>query len=204
MLFQLFFFLNSGIGATQGILIKGGEPLEAAHRIRTIVFDKTGTITQGRPSVVETRLFVDQTTNDHEWTIERMLAIASTAESGSEHPLGTAIRDHCKSYFNSERTGRCEEFNAVSGYGLLAKVSGIESMVTLTTKPNNNDKENMSDLLIKPVTDNEKHYTVLIGNREWLRRNNITVNDEIDMFMGKHEDDGHTAVLIAVDGKYML
>ena len=66
-----------GIGATNGILIKGGEPLELAHQIRTIVFDKTGTITQGKPTVVDKRIFIQ---NSH-MTLDRMLAIAGIRQT---------------------------------------------------------------------------------------------------------------------------
>jgi Cu+-exporting ATPase len=114
-----------------------------------------------------------------------MLAIAGTAESGSEHPLGMAIRKHCKSYFGCEQFGRCEDFNAVWGYGLSAKVNGIEYLM---------NKNFESD-------DNDKTYSVLIGNREWMERNTISVMSEADSAMTKHECDGHTAVLIAIDGK---
>ena len=65
-------FDSVGVGAANGILIKGGEPLESAHQIDTIVFDKTGTITRGKPTVVDKRLFVK---NPH-MTMDRMLAIA--------------------------------------------------------------------------------------------------------------------------------
>ena len=102
-----------GVGASQGILVKGGEPLEGAQKIRTIVFDKTGTITQGKPTVIDTRLFVP---NDAYWSIKRMLAIAGTAESGSEHPLGKAIRAYCKDYYEWTQLGRCEDFNVIWGY----------------------------------------------------------------------------------------
>ena len=60
------------MGASNGILIKGGEPLESAHKIDTIVFDKTGTITKGKPSVVDKRVFIQ---NSY-MTLDRMLAIA--------------------------------------------------------------------------------------------------------------------------------
>ncbi len=70
--FYLILYLNLGVGATSGILIKGGEPLEAAHKIHTIVFDKTGTITKGKPTVIDKRIFFQ---NSH-MTLDRMLAIA--------------------------------------------------------------------------------------------------------------------------------
>ena len=62
----------TGVGAAAGILIKGGEPLELARKLRTIVFDKTGTITKGKPSVVKRDVFID---DDH-LTADRVLAIA--------------------------------------------------------------------------------------------------------------------------------
>ncbi|CAF1034528.1 unnamed protein product [Adineta steineri] len=178
--------VGTGVGASQGILVKGGEPLEAAQKIRTIVFDKTGTITQGKPTVVDIRLFLQ---NDPYWTLKRLLAIAGTAESGSEHPLGMAIRKSCKDYFGREQFGHCEDFNAVWGYGLSAKVSQIEFLM----EKNNGAGDN--------VSLNDKSYAVLIGNREWMERNSIHVTFEIDSAMTKHEHDGHTAVLIAIDGK---
>ena len=171
------------MGASQGILVKGGEPLEAAQKIRTIVFDKTGTITQGKPTVTETRLFAP---DDSYWTLRRMLAIAGAAESGSEHPLGAAIRKHCKSYFGCEQFGRCEDFKSVWGYGLSAKVTGVENLINKTSTPDNQDKS----------------YSVLIGNREWMARNNIPVANEIDTTMTRHEHNGDTVVLVAIDGKY--
>ncbi|CAF4372868.1 unnamed protein product, partial [Rotaria sp. Silwood2] len=172
------------VGASQGILIKGGEPLEAAHKIRTIVFDKTGTVTQGKPTVVDTRLFLP---NDSYWTLPRMLAIAGTAENCSEHPLGKAIRIYCKDYFGCEQFGRCEDFNSIWGYGLSAKVNGIEFLINKYIGSNHN------------VSLNDKTYAVLIGNREWMERNNMHVTNEVDSAMSKHEYDGHTTVLIAID-----
>lgn len=60
-----------------GILIKGGEPLENARKIRTVVFDKTGTITKGKPSVVDKRVFFQNS----QMTLDRMLAIAGKYKS---------------------------------------------------------------------------------------------------------------------------
>ena len=79
--------VGTGVGAKNGVLIKGGEPLEVAQKIRTVVFDKTGTITEGKPRVVKIHLNVTQA----QLSLKNICAIAGTAESNSEHPLGDAI-----------------------------------------------------------------------------------------------------------------
>ena len=78
----------TGKGAEQGILIRGGEPLEAANKIRAIVFDKTGTLTKGKPEVTNIIAF--------EGSEEDVLKIAASLEQGSEHPLAESIVNHAK------------------------------------------------------------------------------------------------------------
>jgi len=76
--------VGTGKGAEYGVLIKGGLPLETAHKINTIIFDKTGTITEGKPIVTD--IIVTEGISK-----ERLLQLAASAEKGSEHPLGEAI-----------------------------------------------------------------------------------------------------------------
>ena len=77
--------VGTGKGAEHGVLIKSGTALETAHRIQTIVFDKTGTITEGKPKVT------DIVTNRRHRVRIIYLQLAASAEKGSEHPLGEAI-----------------------------------------------------------------------------------------------------------------
>ncbi|KAM5125701.1 copper-transporting ATPase 1-like, partial [Mantella aurantiaca] len=84
--------VGTGVGAQNGILIKGGEPLEMAHKVKTVVFDKTGTITHGSPVVMQVKVLVES----NRMPTNKLLAIAGTAESNSEHPLGTAVTKYCK------------------------------------------------------------------------------------------------------------
>jgi len=76
--------VGTGKGAEYGILVKSGQALETAHKITTIISDKTGTLTQGRPEVTDLLAVPDQ-------DVERLLSLAASAERGSEHPLGRQL-----------------------------------------------------------------------------------------------------------------
>lgn len=107
--------VGTGKGAEHGVLIKSGAALETAHKIDTIVFDKTGTITKGRPEVTDVRPADGVAESD-------LLALAAAAERGSEHPLGESI------VRAAEERGaprlEAEDFAAVPGHGIVAAVSG--------------------------------------------------------------------------------
>jgi len=89
--------VGTGVGAQSGILIKGGEPLEMTHKIKAIVFDKTGTITHGRPEVAHVMVFVTEKMCPH----QLFTAIVGLAESKSEHPLGVAVTEFARKVGNS-------------------------------------------------------------------------------------------------------
>ena len=107
--------VGTGKGAEFGVLIKGGEALEMAHKLTTIVLDKTGTITAGDPSLTDV-----VTINGH--TEDDLLKLVASAERASEHPLATAI------IREAERRGLLlttpERFEAVAGHGIEATVDG--------------------------------------------------------------------------------
>ena len=107
--------VGTGKGAENGILIKGGEALETTHKINTIVFDKTGTITEGKPVVTDI-----VTTNNI--TEEELLKIAASAEKSSEHPLGEAIVRNCE----EKNLGfyKIDKFMAVPGHGIEVEIEG--------------------------------------------------------------------------------
>ncbi len=107
--------VGTGKGAEYGVLIKGGESLETAHKIDTVVLDKTGTITEGRPSVTDI-IAADGITE------EELLRLAASAERGSEHPLGEAIV--AEALARDLRLTDAEEFSAVPGHGIEAQVEG--------------------------------------------------------------------------------
>jgi Cu+-exporting ATPase len=107
--------VGTGKGAENGVLIRSGAALETAHKIRSIVLDKTGTLTQGKPVVTDILAasgFVE----------DELLRVAASAERGSEHPLGESIVSAAR-----ERNLELEdtvEFNAIPGHGIEAQVGG--------------------------------------------------------------------------------
>uniref|UniRef100_A0A8C3HUX4 Copper-transporting ATPase 1 n=1 Tax=Chrysemys picta bellii TaxID=8478 RepID=A0A8C3HUX4_CHRPI len=206
--------VGTGVGAQNGILIKGGEPLEMAHKVKVVVFDKTGTITHGTPVVMQVKILVE----DNQMPRNKILAIVGTAESNSEHPLGTAITKYCKKELDSETLGTCTDFQVVAGCGISCKVTNIEALLyrrnekveenniknMTLIKVDENFEESMQPALIidaqLPTTLNHQKYSVLIGNREWMNRNGLLLKSNIDNAMIEHERRGCTAVLVAVDG----
>lgn len=108
--------VGTGKGAENGILIKSGEALETAHMIDTVVLDKTGTITEGKPIVTDTFCFGGTTETE-------LLKIAGSLERGSEHPLADAVLSHC----SERQIGLSEvaDFEAVFGRGIVGSIDGV-------------------------------------------------------------------------------
>jgi Cu+-exporting ATPase len=113
---------GTGKGAENGILFKSSEALETATKLDTIVLDKTGTITMGKPAVVDIIPFKPQCE-----TGDDLLKLAASVEKGSEHPLGKAIVNHAKT--QQLELLELKDFKASGGFGVEAKVDGSTVMV---------------------------------------------------------------------------
>lgn len=108
--------VGTGRGAELGILIKSGEALEKAHKLNMIVFDKTGTITEGKPVIT------DIVIEDESISEEEFLSITASLEQHSEHPLGEAIVEEVKK--RGIATGNVKDFISISGEGIIGEVDG--------------------------------------------------------------------------------
>lgn len=113
--------VGTGRGAENGILIKGGEHLEKAHSLDTIVLDKTGTITRGEPSLTDV-IITGENVEENE-----LLHLVASAERGSEHPLGKAIVNGARE--RGIKLAEPQDFEAVPGHGIKAKIENNDILI---------------------------------------------------------------------------
>jgi len=163
--------VGTGRGAQLGVLVKGGEALQALSEIRTIAFDKTGTLTRGEPTVdgIWTSQALSSAPEGRE---NRALALAAAAESQSEHPLAMAVLRAARERDVPRFEAR--SFDSVPGRGVRAGI--VES----------------KDGAVRDV---------LLGNRELLEDQGIGVDESAAKAARAYADQGKTALYLAVDGK---
>ncbi|XP_032243723.1 copper-transporting ATPase 1 isoform X2 [Phoca vitulina] len=190
------------------------EIVETYFPVKVVVFDKTGTITHGTPVVNQVKVLVES----NRISRSKILAIVGTAESNSEHPLGAAITKYCKQELDTETLGTCVDFQVVPGCGISCKVINIEGLLhknnwkieenniknasLVQIGASNEQSSTSSSMIIDAQLSNAlnaQQYKVLIGNREWMIRNGLVINNDVDDSMTEHERKGRTAVLVAVD-----
>uniref|UniRef100_A0A8C4VT53 Copper-transporting ATPase 2 n=1 Tax=Gopherus evgoodei TaxID=1825980 RepID=A0A8C4VT53_9SAUR len=188
--------VGTGVAAQNGILIKGGKPLEMAHKIKTVMFDKTGTITCGVPKVMRMLLLRDTA----KLSLKKVLAIVGTAEASSEHPLGMAVTKYCKEELGTESLGYCTDFQAVPGCGISCKVRSVEAVLGEWRESSAAGGAARWGGGGEPSATTPLTYSVLIGNREWMRRNGLLISSDVNDAMTGHEMKGQTAILVAIDG----
>ena len=180
--------VGTGVGAEQGILVKGGAALETATKINHVVFDKTGTLTMGKMSVAETKL--EQLWEANEWRRRLWWTLVGLAEMGSEHPTGKAILNAAKEELNIGSEGMMDgsvgEFKATVGKGVSAYVEPANSV-------------------------ERKRYRVLVGNAAYLRSHDIILPVGVDARSPSSPSQSKTAtaphagttkIYTAIDGTY--
>ncbi|GLJ04984.1 hypothetical protein SUGI_0008370 [Cryptomeria japonica] len=118
--------VGTGVGASQGVLIKGGGALESAHKVNCIVFDKTGTLTVGKPVVVNTHLLRNMLLRD-------FYTVVAAAEANSEHPLAKAVVEYAKNFRPASSDlswlPEVQDFVSISGHGVRALVENKTILV---------------------------------------------------------------------------
>ncbi|XP_066144632.1 copper-transporting ATPase 1 isoform X2 [Euwallacea fornicatus] len=216
--------VGTGVGAINGILIKGAGPLENAHKIKAIMFDKTGTITKGTPEVARIWMHADS------FSPALILTAVGCAEANSEHPIAAAIMNYVKEVLGCEVNGSSTDFQAVPGCGLKCTVFNLGS--TMKNAKNSPELSSFTSLVSAGSSGTFKvnriqvdvhqsantrlghligmgdapedvglgTYTVIVGNREWIHRNGLALLPEVDRKMNAEEEEGRSAVLCAING----
>ncbi len=151
--------VGTGIGAKEGILIKNGEALESAYKLKSIIFDKTGTITEGKPKVTNI-IGVSKTERE-------LLSIAASIEKNSEHPLAEAIiKEAEKRKVNSMKVSN---FKAIPGYGIQG-VIGTKKYFLGNQKLMEKNKINTEEYKkeIQQLEQEGKTLTILANEKELI------------------------------------
>ena len=148
--------VGTGVGATNGILFKGGAALETATKINHVIFDKTGTLTFGKMKVSETKF--QPTWKSSDWRRRLWWSLIGLAEMGSEHPIGKAILNAAKQELGVASDGMIDgsvgDFKAEVGQGISAYVEPSGSI-------------------------DRKRYHVLIGNAKYLHSQGISLPEDL-------------------------
>ena len=179
--------VGTGVGAQEGILVKGGAALEIATKVTHVVFDKTGTLTMGKMSVPEVQL--EQIWEANDWRRKLWWSLIGLAEMGSEHPIGRAILDVAKQELSIGSEGMIDgsvgDFEAIVGKGICASVEPATSALP-------------------------KRYKVHVGNLSYLNSQGITLpakiltTSPVDLHDGISEalPTGTTQIYVAIDNTY--
>ncbi|KZV22160.1 hypothetical protein F511_33790 [Dorcoceras hygrometricum] len=168
----------TGVGANNGVLIKGGDALERAQKIRYVIFDKTGTLTQGKATVTTAKVFSGMDRGE-------FLALVASAEASSEHPLAKAILEYARHFhdFDEPNTTKnaqtcklesksfgwlldASDFSALPGQGVQCFIGGKK---------------------------------ILVGNRKLMIENWITIPVHVENFVVELEESAKTGILVAYD-----
>lgn len=181
--------VGTGVGAEQGILIKGGATLETATKITHIVLDKTGTLTMGKMSVAKSDVLGEWNTDAAK--LRLFWTLIGLAEMNSEHPIARAILNAARTHLGLGSDGTLDgsvgDFQSTVGKGISASVEAA-------------------------ISPSRKRYTVMIGNASYLRNKGVSVPstadnatdayNEASASNSKTSNAGMTAIHTAIDGVY--
>ena len=216
--------VGCGVGAKNGILVKGGAVLETAHSVSCVVFDKTGTLTQGDLSVRTFKRATGQNVSVLS-TLFIWQAIEAV-ERSSEHPIAVALAKYARTMSSKDdepfkSLDAVSKFRNVPGLGVTAEVGGGDSKSTQTFKVRNSPR--YKSVTLTSIHDDKKkqetplpsslaqipysNFTTLenkqvhIGNAEWMKRSNVEMSLETTRQVQQWQRDANTVVWVALSGK---
>uniref|UniRef100_A0A0N5BX98 P-type Cu(+) transporter n=1 Tax=Strongyloides papillosus TaxID=174720 RepID=A0A0N5BX98_STREA len=199
--------VGTGVGARNGILIKGGEPLEHAHKVKVVVFDKTGTITEGKPKVSKITGFF----KFDNCSFEKFITLIGSAESNSEHQIGKAISDFAKEILKNNLWSQTSSFRTSTGNGISCTVNNVDNFLS-SIKIDHIINTGKSVILSNnslftqyfpngnTVTIPEKNsLNIIIGSEKWLANNGVQISDPVKQLLKEERSTGSIVVTVAIE-----
>ncbi|GFQ00863.1 copper-transporting ATPase ran1 [Phtheirospermum japonicum] len=170
----------TGVGANNGVLIKGGDALEKAQKIKYVIFDKTGTLTQGKATVTTAKVFSGMDRGE-------FLTLVASAEASSEHPLGKAILEYTRHFHFFD-----EPSATIDGQTHGLKSKSFEWLLDVS------DFSALPGQGVQCVISGKK---ILVGNRKLMTENCVYVPDHVEKFVVELEESAKTGILVAYDNE---
>ncbi|CAO2839573.1 unnamed protein product [Amaranthus hypochondriacus] len=167
----------TGVGAKNGVLIKGGDALERAQKVTYVIFDKTGTLTQGKATVTTAKVFTGMDRGE-------FLRLVASAEASSEHPLAKAVVEYARHFHFFEPSETKDSLKIEKNSKELGWLLEVSDFLAVPGRG------------VQCFIDRKR---VLIGNRKLLLENGVTIPTHIENFVVELEDGAQTGVLVASD-----
>ncbi|TYJ03783.1 hypothetical protein E1A91_A12G050800v1 [Gossypium mustelinum] len=169
----------TGVGASNGVLIKGGDALERAQKVQYVIFDKTGTLTQGKAKVTTVKVFSEMDRGE-------FLTLVASAEASSEHPLAKAIVEYARHFHFFDENSLTED----------AQYSSKESPISAWLL----DVAEFSAVPGRGIQCFIDGKRVLVGNRKLLTESGVSISAHVEQFVVDLEESARTGILAAYDG----
>ncbi|PIN13716.1 Cation transport ATPase [Handroanthus impetiginosus] len=168
----------TGVGANNGVLIKGGDALERAQKIKYVIFDKTGTLTQGKATVTTAKVFSGMDRGE-------FLKLVASAEAASEHPLAKSILEYARHFHFFDEPSAAKD---AQNHGLDSKsYRWLLDALDFSALPGQG---------VQCFIGGKK---ILVGNRKLMTENCIAIPDHVENFVVELEESANTGVLVAYD-----
>ena len=187
-----------GKGAQNGILIKNAEALEEMHKINVLITDKTGTLTEGKPSLDKIEISENQDKNE-------ILKLAASLNQNSEHPLSNAVLESYSEnifFSNLEKVTQefHKEFNRKNSSLLMSSQKNDEYDKIRDRLEKVKNFENISGKGVKGIINNEE---ILLGNESLLKHFNINIPEDLKQKVIKNQDEAKTISYLSKSGKVL-
>ncbi|XP_076933153.1 copper-transporting ATPase RAN1-like [Bidens hawaiensis] len=170
----------TGVGANNGVLIKGGDALERAQKVRYVIFDKTGTLTQSKATVTTVKVFTGMDRGE-------FLTLVASAEANSEHPLSKAIMEYaCHFHFFEDPNVTKDSQNVINDEKMMGWLLDVVDFCAIPGKG---------------IQCHINQKQILVGNRSLLSDKGVNIPSHVETVVVELEETAKTGILVAYDSQ---